>query len=91
MISVKDLLIIGLAVAIAAYLLTPRTPASLPYPALGQHSYETRHGACAQVGARNHSGVTPYDPFGFCSSTQGRDYDGGRDLPDEGGDHGLRR
>jgi hypothetical protein len=83
MIGVKDLLIIVVVVAIGAYLLTPHKPASLPYVAGGQHSYETRHGACAQVGVRNHSGVTPYDPFGFCSE-QGRDYDGGRDLPDEG-------
>jgi hypothetical protein len=83
MIGVKDLLIIGVAIAIAAWLLIPHTPVSLPYPAPGQHSYETRHGACAQAGARNRS-VTPYDPFGFCSSEQDRNYDGGRDLPDGG-------
>jgi len=83
MISVKDLLIIGVAVAITAWLLTPHTPVSLPYPAPRQHSYETRLGGCAQVGARNHSGVTPYDPFGLCSNEQ-PNYDGGRDLPDEG-------
>jgi hypothetical protein len=89
-IDVRGALIISAAVAIAAYLLTPHKPASLPYLAGAQHSYETRQGACAQVGASNHSGVEPYDPFGFCSE-QGRDYDEAATSPRKGGDHGLRR
>jgi hypothetical protein len=84
MISVKDLLIIGVAVVITAYLLTPHTPVSLPYLAPGQHSYDWRHAPGERVGARNHSGIEPYDLFGFRRGEQGRDYDGGRDLPDEG-------
>jgi hypothetical protein len=84
MIGVKDLLIIGVAVAITAWLLTPHTPVSLPYLAPGQHSYQWRHGPGERIGARNHSGIEPYDLFGLRGSEQSRDDDGGRDLPDEG-------
>jgi hypothetical protein len=83
MVTIKDLLIIGLAVVIAAYLLTPHTPVSLPYLAPGQHSYEWRHAPGERIGARNHSGIEPYDLFGLRRSEQGRDYDGGRDLHDD--------
>jgi hypothetical protein len=76
-INAKGLLVIAAAVAIAVYLLqrTEQSPS--------RHSHETRHGACAQAGARNHSGVEPYDPFGFCNNEQGRDY-AGQGLPNEG-------
>lgn len=76
--TIKQLLVVFAATAIAYYLLEhAKEPPS-------QHSYDTRHGACAQAGARNHSGVKPYDPFGFCSSEQDRDYYAGRDLSGEG-------
>jgi hypothetical protein len=77
-INAKGILVVIAAVVMAVYLLER---AKQPP---GQQSYETRHGACAQVGARNHSGVEPHDPFGFCHSEQGRDYYAGRGLPDEG-------
>lgn len=73
--TIKQLLVVFAAAAIALYLLERAKEPS------AQHSYQTRHGACAQV---NHSGVEPYDPFGFCSNSRGRDYYGGRDLPDNG-------
>jgi hypothetical protein len=78
MISVKGLLVVGLAVATYAYLLT-RHPFE---ESRGLYSYEWRHDP--RIGARNHSGIEPYDVFGLRRSEQGRDYDGGRDLPDEG-------
>jgi hypothetical protein len=76
--TIKQFLVVFAATAIALYLLerAKEPPA--------QHSYHTRHGACAQVGVRNHSGVEPYDPFGFCSNSRGRGDYGGRDLPDNG-------
>jgi hypothetical protein len=83
-ILVKGLLIIGMSMAISAYLLTPHKPVSLPYLAGGQHSNVLCPTPLGQIGARNHSGREPYDVFGFCRSEQGRDYDGGRDLLNDG-------
>src|SRR5262249_30192702 len=78
-ISARQLLIVIPATAIALYLLD-----RLKQPSPRQHTDRTRHRACAQVSARNHSGVAPYDPFGFCGSERGRDDFAGRDLPREG-------
>ncbi len=78
MLSTKGFLVILTAVVIAIYLLER----AQQHPS--QYSYDTRHGACAQAPARNHSGVEPNDPFGFCSRGQDRDYYAGRDLPGEG-------
>jgi hypothetical protein len=77
-ISLKQILVVIVATGIALYLLERAKPPS------GQYSDATRHGACAQVGARNHSGGEPYDPSGLCLGGQKRDYYAGRDLPDEG-------
>jgi hypothetical protein len=78
MLNSKGFLVVLTAVVIAIYLLErAQHPPS-------QHSYDTRHSACAQVRDRNHSGVEPNDPFGFCSSREDRDYYAGRDLPREG-------
>jgi hypothetical protein len=78
LINTQGLLVVVAAVVITIYLLgQAQQPPS-------QQSYETRDDACAQVGARNHSGVEPYDPFGFCHSEQGRDYYAGQGLPGEG-------
>lgn len=77
-INAKGILVVVAAVAIAIYLLGQAQQQPSP------HSYETRHGACAQIGARNHSGIEPYDPFGFCDNEQGRDDYAVRGLPGEG-------
>ena len=83
-ISVKELLIVGVAVAIAAYLLTPHNPVALPNLAPGQHHYEWSHAPGERTGARNPSSIEPYDPFGFRRGEQSRGDDGGRSLLGKG-------
>jgi len=57
----KGLLIVVVAVGIAAYLasIAPPHPAGMPPTTTGGPEWSD------SVGARNHSGIEPYDPFGF--------------------------
>jgi hypothetical protein len=64
-IPIKEILIISVAVAIAACLLTPHKPVSLPNLAPDQHSYEWSRAPGKQIGARNHPGIERYDLFDF--------------------------
>jgi hypothetical protein len=77
--NAKWLLIAVIGTALMVYPLE-----GVKQPSLDQRNHDTRHSACSQTGAFNHSGVEPYDPFGLCPGGQDRNFYASRDLPHEG-------